>query len=341
MTIYDSMKTPLSPFLTRMITLVYKDKLEKLSIHDLSKLLCSLGILDFKLNPKSTIYPHEITGVNRNVYDSYNKNPFFQWAICYHLDSLGLLYHHPRAYFEKFSQIKKYWSPTTHVRIPTGFIPQSRYESRKKSPNRSFRIDESLKFDQESFKTITVEEVDELKRKAFLKEEDHNYYLHSERNRAIKAINERCDLTSQQKKLRVERIEEKYQRNLTEYMVHVVSILEWSPSKIRNTESDIARNEKSFLDLTTKLVNLKVYEQQMTNDEQLKQFATERRMKLETERNQAEASLIQEKVRLAKLKDYYQSISAEAVAVKHQFGNPELQERYFAGIQARKDAENL
>lgn len=336
MTIFDLMKTPLSPFLTRMITLVYKDKLEKLSIHDLSKLLCSLGILDFKLNPKSTIYPHEITGVNRNVYDSYNKNPFFQWAICYHLDSLGLLYHHPRAYFEKFSQIKKYWSPTTRVRIPDGFIPQSRYESRKKSPNRSFRIDESLKFDQESFKTITVEEVDELKRKAFLKEEDHNYYLHSERNRAIKAINERCDLTSQQKKLRVERIEEKYQRNLTEYMVHVVSILEWSPSKIRNTESDIARKEKSFLDLTTKFVNLKVYEQQMTNDEQLKQFETERRMKLETERNQAEASLIQEKVNLEELKVYYRAISAEATAVQQQLATPESQERYFAEIQSRK-----
>lgn len=340
MTIFDLRKTPLSPYLTRMITLEYKDKLERPSSNNLSKLLCSLGIFEFERNPEISPNYAEITGVNSRVYDSYNENPFFQWAICYHLDSLGLLYDHPRVYFDKTYQRMKYWSPTTRVRIPDGFIPQSRYKSRKKSPNRSCRIDESLKFDPESFKTITVEEVDELKRKAFIKQEDHHYYLHSEKNRAIKAINERFDFDQQQKESRIERIEEKYKQNLTGYMKHVVSILEWSPCEIRNTESDISRKEKSFIDLTTKLVNLKVYEQQMTNDEQLKQFATERRMKLETERNQAEALLIQEKVRLARLKDYYQSISAEAVAVKHQFGNPELQERYFAGIQARKDVEN-
>jgi len=340
MTIFNLQKTPLSPFLTRMITLEYREKLRKLSGYCLSKLLCSLGILEFERNPEISPNYAEITRVNSCVYDSYNENPFFQWAVCYHLDSIGLLYHYPRAYFDNLSQSMKYWSPTTRVRIPDGFIPQSRYESRKKSQKRSFQFDETLKFDPESFKTITVEEVDELKREAFIKQEDYHYYLYSERNRAINEINERSDLTSEQKELRVERIEEKYKRNLTQYMVHVVSILEWSPHEIQNIESDIARKEKSFIDLTTKLVNLKVYEQQMTNDEQLKQFATERRMKLETERNQAEALLIQEKVRLARLKDYYQSISAEAVAVKHQFGNPELQERYFAGIQARKDAEN-
>lgn len=208
------MKTPLSPFLTRMITLVYKGKLERLSRHDLSKFLCFLGILEFERNPKISPNYAEITGVNSIVYDSYNENPFFQWAVCYHLDSLGLLYDHPRVYFDKTYQIKKYWSPTTHVRIPTGFIPQSRYESRKKSPNRSCRIDESLKFDPESFKTITVEEVNELKRQAFLKQENHHYYLSFERNRAINAINERCELTSEQKELRVERIEKKYQQNI-------------------------------------------------------------------------------------------------------------------------------
>jgi hypothetical protein len=334
MTFYDLQKNPLSPFLIRMIILLYQDKLNKQSKMNLSNLLSCLGILEIGADNKSA-------RVNSSIYDSYNKNQFFQWVVCYHLDSLGLLYDHPRGYFEEISHIKKYWSPTTRVSIPAGFIPQTKYEFRKRKPKLSFQIDESLKFDPKSLMTITVEEVEELKRKAFLKQENHHYYLHSERNRAIKVINERRDLTSEQKKLRIARIDEKYQRNLTKYMAHVVSILEWSPSEIRNTESDIARKEKSFIDLTTKLVNLKVYEQQMTNDEQLKQFATERRMKLETERNQAEASLIQEKVRLAKLKDYYQSISAEAVAVKHQFGNPELQERYFAGIQARKDAENL
>lgn len=214
MTIFNLQKTPLSPFLTRMITLVYKGKLERLSRHDLSKLLCSLGIFEFERNPEISPNYAEITGVNSSVYDSYNENPFFQWAICYHLDSLGLLYDHPRVYFDKDDQSMKYWSPTTRVRIPDGFIPQSRYKSRKKSPNRSCRIDESLKFDPESFKTITVEEVNELKRQAFLKQENHHYYLYSERNRAIKAINERSDLTSEQKELRVERIEKKYQRNL-------------------------------------------------------------------------------------------------------------------------------
>jgi len=214
MTIYDSRKILLSPYLTKMITLVYKYKLERLSSHDLSKLLCSLGIFEFERNPEISPNYAEITGVNRRVYDSYNENQFFQWVICYHLDSLGLLYYHPRAYFEKSSQSMKYWSPTTRVRIPDGFIPQSRYESRKKSSNRFCRIDESLKFDPKSFQTITVEEVNELKRQAFLKQEDHHYYLRSERNRAIEAINGRHNLTPQQKELRVKRIEKKYQRNL-------------------------------------------------------------------------------------------------------------------------------
>jgi len=36
---------------------------------------------------------------------------------------------------------------------------------------------------------------------------------------------------------------------------------------------------------------------------------------------------------------YYQAISREATAVKQKFETLDLQERYFAGIQARKDAE--
>ena len=340
MTIFNLQKTPLSPFLTRMITLVYKGKLERLSSHDLSKLLCSLGIFEFERNPEISPNYAEITGVNSRVYDSYNENPFFQWAICYHLDSLGLLYDHPRVYFDKTYQRMKYWSPTTRVRIPDGFIPQSRYKSRKKSPNRSCRIDESLKFGPEFLKMITVEEVEELKRKAFLKQENHHYYLHSERNRAIKVINERRDLTSEQKKLRIARIDEKYQRNLTKYMGDVVSNVKWVPNDLRQSESDIAQKERSFLDLTTQLVNLKVAEQ-LANDEQEKQLATQRRIELEVKQNQAETSLIQAKIHLAYLKVYYQAISTEATAVQQQLATPELQELYFAGIQARKTHESL
>lgn len=335
MTIFDLRKTPLSPFLIRMITLAYQEKLRKLSGNRLSGLFCSLGILRFENNSQISSEYAEITGVNRDVYDSYNENPFFQWAICYHLDSLGLLYDHPRVYFEGISHVKKYWSPTTRVRIPNGFIPKSKYESRKKSPDRSCLIDESLKFDPESFKTITVEEVNELKRQAFLKEEEHHYYLHSERNRAIKAINERHNLTPQQKKSRVERIEEKYQRNLTKYMEHVNSIVRWSPNNLRMVESGIAQKEKDLIDLTTHLVNLKVAEQ-LANDGERKQLAIQRRVDHERKQHQAEQSLIEEKLRLDKLKHYYQAISVEATAVQQQLGNLESQDRYFAEIQSWK-----
>ena len=350
MTIYNLRKTPLSPFLTRMITREYKDKLERLSSHCLSDLLCSLGILEFEQVKSSSSDKYvSITNVNRSVYDSYNGNIFFQCVVCYHLDSLGLLYTQPRVYFEKSCQIKGLkFSHTkltcsfmsTRVRIPAGCIPQSRYESRKKTPNQCFHIDKSLKFDPESFKTITVEEVDELKRQAFLKQENHHYYLHSERNRAIKVINERRDLTSEQKKLRIARIDEKYQRNLTKYMGDVVSNVKWVPNDLRQSESDIAQKERSFLDLTTQLVNLKVAEQ-MANDEQEKQLATQRRIELEVKQNQAETSLIQAKIHLAYLKVYYQAISTEATAVQQQLATPELQELYFAGIQARKTHESL
>ena len=331
MTIYDLHKKPLLPYLIKMIVLMYRDKLEKLSNFNLSNLLCYLGILNIGDDNKSAT-------VNSSVYDSYNRNQFFQWFVCYHLDSLGLLYDHPRAYFEKFSHIKKYWSPTTCVRIPAGFIPESKYESRKKKPNLDFQIDESLKFNPESLMTITVEEVEELKRNAFLKQEEHHYYLHSERNRAIKAINERRDLTSQQKKLRVARIEEKYQRNLKEYMEHVVSIAQSGPIMLKQMESNITQNEESLLDLTTKLINLKVAEQTAKDGEE-KQLATKRRVEHEIKLKQAETLLIQAKIRLEELKVYYQAISREATAVKQKFETPELQERYFAGIQARKDAE--
>lgn len=331
MTFYDLQKNPLSPFLIRMIILLYQDKLNKRSNLNLSNLLSYLGILEIGADNKSA-------RVNSSIYDSYNKNQFFQWFVCYHLDSLGLLYDHPRAYFENFSHIKKYWSPTTRVRIPASFIPESKYESRKKKPKLSFQIDESLKFNPESLMTITVEEVEELKRKAFLKQEEHHYYLHSERNRAIKAINERYDLTSQQKKLRVARIEEKYQRNLKKYMEHVVSIAQSGPIILKQMESDITRNEESFLVLMTKMTNLRVAEQTAKYGEE-KQLATKRIHEHEINLRQAETSLIQAKIRLEELKVYYQAISREATAVKQKFDTLELQERYFAGIQARKDAE--
>ena len=338
MTIFDLRKTPLSPYLIRLIVRMYRDKLLILCGGDLlSKLLCYLGILEFERNPDISPTYANIIGVNRDVYDSYNKNPFFQWIICYHLDSIGLLYHHPRVYFDKVFNIKKCWSPTTRVRIPDGFIPQSRYESRKKAPKPFCWIDESLKFDPESFKTITEEEVNTLKKEALLKQEEHHYYLHSERNRAIKAINERRYLTSQQIKLRIERIDEKYQRNLTEYMEHVKSNENWSSWKVKHADDDVHQKEIFFLDLTAKMISLKVAEQ-MDIDEEKKQFASQRRIEHETKRNQAEASLVEEKVHLAELKVYYQAICAEATAVKQQFSTPELQERYFAEIQARKDA---
>ena len=335
MTIFDLRKTPLSPFLIRMITVVYREKLRKISDYCLSNFLHLLGILEIESNSKISTNFANITGVNRNVYDSYNENPFFQWVVCYHLDSLGLLYDHPRAYFEKFSQNKKYCSPTTRVRIPDGFIPQSRYESRKKAPTPFCRINESLKFDPESFKTITVEEVNELKRQVFFKEEERHYYLHSERNRAIKAINERRNLTPQQKKLRVERIEEKYQRNLTNYMEHVNSIVRWGPNNLRQLESEITRREKAFIDLSIQLVNLKVAEQ-LANDGERKQLAIQRRVDHDRKQHQAEQSLIEAKLRLDKLKHYYQEISVEATAVQLQLGTLESQDSYFAGIQSRK-----
>jgi hypothetical protein len=336
MTIYDFKKTPLSQFLIKMITLLYQAELGELSNFNLSNLLHYLGILEIEADKKSA-------RVNSSVYDSYNRNPFFQWFVCYHLDSLGLLYYHPRAYFEGIAHSKKYWSPDTCVRVPAGFMPLSKYESRRKKPKLSFLIDESLKFDPESLMTITVEEVNELKRKAFLKQEKRYFYLHSERNRAIKAINKRYDLTLltlQQKKLRVERIEEKYQRNLTKYMGQVVSITHWAERNLRNKESDITQNKTLFDDLTTNLIGLKVDELTADN-EQKKQFLTKKRIELELKQKQAEQLLIDSKVRLEELKVYYQAICAEATAVEQQLWTPELQDRYFAGIQVRKDAESL
>lgn len=330
MTFYDLQKNPLSPFLIRMIILLYQDKLNKLSNFNLSNLLHYLGILEIGADNKSA-------RVNSSIYDSYNKNQFFQWVVCYHLDSLGLLYDHPRGYFDGISYIKTYWSPTTRVSIPAGFIPQTKYEFRKRKPKLSFRIAESLKFDPKSLMTITVEEVEELKRNAFLKQENHHYYLHSERNGAIKAINERHDLTSQQKKLRIARIEEKYQRNLKKYMEHVVSITRYSQSILQNMESDITQNEKSFIDLTTKLIKLKVAEQSAKDGEE-KQLATKRRVEHEIKLEKEKTSLIQAKIRLEELKVYYQAISREATAAKQNFDTLELQELYFAGIKARKDS---
>jgi hypothetical protein len=185
---------------------------------------------------------------------------------------------------------------------------------------------------------ITVEEVEELKRKAFLKQEKHYCYLHSERNRAIKAINERCDLTPETKLFRIKRIEEKYQRNLKKYMEHVVSITRCSQSILQNMESDITQNEKSFLDLMIKIASLRVAEQTAKDGEE-KQLVTKRRVQHEIKLEKGKTSLIQAKIRLEELKVYYQAISREATAAKQKFETPELQERYFAGIQARKDAE--
>ena len=333
MTIFNFNKTPLSPSLIKIITLFYQAELKELSNFNLSNLLHYLGILEIEANKKSA-------RVNSSVYDSYNRNPFFQWFVCYHLDSLGLLYYHPRAYFEGIAHSKKYWSPDTCVRVPAGFMPLSKYESRRKKPKLSFLIDESLKFNPESLMTITVEEVNELKRKAFLKQEERYFYLHSERDRAIQAINKRYDLTPQQKKMRVERIEEKYQRNLTKYMGQVVSITHWTERKLRNKESDITQNKTLFDDLTTNLIGLKVDELTADN-EQKKQVLTKKRIELELKQKQAEQSVIDSKVRLEELKVYYQAICAEATVVEQQLWTPELQERYFAGIQARKDAKNL
>lgn len=338
MTIFDLRKTPLSPFLIRMITVVYQKKLRKLSDYRLSTLLCSLGILRIESNSQISSKYAKITGVNRDVYDSYNENPFFQWAVCYHLDSLGLLYDHPRVYFEEISHVKKYWSPTTRVRIPNGFIPQSRYESRKKSPDRSCLIDESLKFDPESFKTITVEEVDELKRQAFIKQEEHHVYLHSERNRAIAAITERKKLTQIQKNLRIARIDEKYQWNLKKYMKSVISSAQGGPIILKHTESEISKKEKLFIDLTMKCISLKVAEQ-IAVDEKEKQFAVQRIIESEVKLKQAEELLIKAKVHKKILEVYYQEISEEATIAEQKFSTLELQERYFEKIQSRKDAE--
>ena len=338
MTIYDSSNLHLSPWLIERIVRVYRLKLERKIGYEFSTLLCFLGILKFEHNPTiSSTFAH-ITEVNNDVYDSYNKNIFFQLVVCYYLDSIGLLYNKPRVFFDKSAYERKLVKSdfvTTSVKIPAGFIPNLKYEPRKKvlTITRLCRIDESLKFDPESLKTITVEEVNELKRQAFLKEDDRNYYLYSEKNLAIKAINERRDLTSQQKESRIERIEEKYQRNLTKYMAHAASILEWSPNKLRMVESDISKKDKLFLDLSAQLINLKVAEQ-LANDEQQKQLATQRRVEHERKQHQAEQLLIEAKVHLAKLKVYYQAISAEASAVQQQLATPESQERYFAGIQA-------
>lgn len=70
MTIYDFTKNPLSPFLIRMIVLMYRDKLEKLSNFNLSNLLRYLGISNIGDDNKSA-------RVNSSIYDSYNRNQFF------------------------------------------------------------------------------------------------------------------------------------------------------------------------------------------------------------------------------------------------------------------------
>jgi hypothetical protein len=345
MTIYDSSNLHFSPWLIENIVRVYRHKLERKIGHNLSRLLCFLGILKFEHNPAISSICVHITGVNNDVYDSYNKNIFFQLVVCYYLDSIGLLYNKPRVFFDKSSyerKLVKSSSVKTSVKTPAGFIPNLKYEPRKKVPTltRLCQIDKSLKIDSESLKTITVEEVNELKIQAFLKEDVRNYYLYSEKNCAIKAINERRDLNLEQKESRIECIENKYKRNLTKYMAHVASILEWSPDNLKNSESDIARKEKSFLDLSIQLVNLKVAEK-MTNDEQQKLLATQRRIELEQKQNQEEKSLIEANVRLAKLKVYYQAISTEATAVEQQLATPESQDRYFAKIQVRKTHERL
>ena len=53
MTIFDLRKTPLSPYLIRLIVRMYRDKLQKLSNLNLSNLLHYLGILDFEADKKS------------------------------------------------------------------------------------------------------------------------------------------------------------------------------------------------------------------------------------------------------------------------------------------------
>ena len=121
-------------------------------------------------------------------------------------------------------------------------------------------------------------------------------------------------------------------------MEHVVSITRYSQSILQNMESDITQNEKSFIDLTTKLIKLKVAEQSAKDGEE-KQLATKRIHEHEINLRQAETSLIQAKIHLDELKAYYQAISREATSVKQKFDTLELQEHYFAGIQARKDAE--
>ncbi len=102
-------------------------------------------------------------------------------------------------------------------------------------------------------------------------------------------------------------------------------------------ESDITRNEKSFIVLMTKMTNLRIAEQTAKDGEE-KQLATKRIHDHEIKLKQAETSLIQAKIRLEELKVYYQAISREATAAKQKFDTLELQERYFAGIQGRKDS---
>jgi hypothetical protein len=116
--------------------------------------------------------------------------------------------------------------------------------------------------------------------------------------------------------------------------------VKWVPNDLRQSESDISRKEKSFLDLSIQLVNLKVAEK-MANDEQQKLLATQRRIELEQKQNQEESSLIQAKVHLEELKVYYQAFCAEETSVKQQLITPELQDYYFAKIQVRKTHERL
>lgn len=103
-------------------------------------------------------------------------------------------------------------------------------------------------------------------------------------------------------------------------------------------ESDITRKEESLLVLMTKMTNLRMAEQTAKDGEE-KQLATKRIHEHEINLRQAETSLIDSKIRLEELKVYYQAISREATAVKQKFETLDLQERYFAGIQARKYAE--
>ena len=344
MTFYNFNKNPLSPELMKMIAPIYSDKLIKLCDYSFKKLLSSLGF--FKLLQAQHDDWAEITGVISHVYDSYNKNPFFQWVVCYHLDSLGLLYDKPGIFIpsscqikgSKFRHEKIYCSRSPCVKTPDGFISLSHSSCKKRHGLQLCQIDNSLKFGPEFLKMITVEEVEELKRKAFLKQEEHYCYLHFERNRAIKVINEICDLHHETKRLRIARIEEKYQRNLKKYMEHVFSRAQSGPIILEQMESDITQNETSFLDLMNKLVNLKVAEQTAKDGEE-KQLATKRRVGHEIKLEKGKTSLIQAKIRLEELKVYYQAISREATAAKQKFETIELQERYFAGIQARKDAE--